>query len=168
GCHMRRRTDEAVLSHDGTTLDPYGAGTYFADTRRHEADAAFKAEQFLRLFKRTVRPSALPIHSYADVGTGSGDAARLIGDGLRRAGYPLQRVKGYDVSPHAAHLRQPGIEYFHADFARAEEQVDLVTLLDVFEHVTDALTFLKNVAARCHLIGFHIPLDDSLNVSVRD
>jgi SAM-dependent methyltransferase len=150
------------------SADPYADGAYFADATRHRDDAEFKAREFLSLFARVMPAASLPIRSYADVGTGSGDGARLIAEGLKRGGYPLERVKGYDVSPHAGSLALEGVEYLHGDFAESGEHVDLVTLLDVFEHVVDAITFLKNVSARCHVIGCHVPLDDSLNVAFRD
>lgn len=170
GCHMAQAPSDAsaIRSAEYAVLDPYAAGAYFADATRHRADAAFKAEQFLKLFGRVIPPAVFPIRSYADVGTGSGHAAQLIGNGLKEAGYPVERVLGYDVSPHARQLALDGVEYLHGDFAQGGERVDLVTLLDVFEHVTDAITFIKNVSARCSVVGFHVPLDNSLNVAMRD
>jgi SAM-dependent methyltransferase len=170
GCHMAQAPSDAsaIRPADYPVVDPYAGGAYFADATRHQADASFKADEFLKLFVRVMSPASFPIRSYADVGTGSGHAAQLIGKGLKGAGYPLECVRGYDISPHARELALDGVEYLHGDFAQAGHQVDLVTMLDVFEHVPDAITFLKNVAARCKVIGFHVPLDNSMNAAMRD
>jgi hypothetical protein len=60
----------------------YESGEYFSDPRRHSADAAFKAKRFLPVLRRALRTCRTPIESYADVGTGSGDAARIVAKGL--------------------------------------------------------------------------------------
>lgn len=147
----------------------YTSGAYFSDPTRHSGDAAFKAATFVRLFRRTLDPAQLRLESYVDVGSGSGDVAKLVADGLRRAGYPLTSARGYDVSPHIADVAPAaGVAFVHGDFASSSEAVDLVTLFDVIEHVPAPIDFLKRVAQRCHIIGLHIPLDDSLNVNFRD
>lgn len=150
--------------------DPlYASGRYFADPSRHAGDAAFKAATFVSLLRRAIDLGTWPVHSYADVGSGSGDAARLVAKGLRDAGSPLVTATGYDVSPHIQHLPPAdGVQYVNADFASAGEAVDLVTLFDVIEHVPEPSEFLKRIARRCRIVGLHIPLDDSVNTAFRD
>jgi hypothetical protein len=38
----------------------------------------------------------------------------------------------------------------------------------VVEHVPDTIAFIRSVSQRCKIIGFHIPLDYSLNVALRN
>lgn len=147
----------------------YTSGTYFSDPTRHAGDAMFKASTFVALLRRTLSPADLRLESYVDVGAGSGDAARLVAAGLREAGYALVSARGYDVSPHVADLPPAGgVTFVHGDFASSAEFVDLVTLFDVIEHVPAPTEFLARVAQRSRVVGLHIPLDDSLNVSLRD
>lgn len=144
-------------------------GAYFEDPMRHAADAGFKAEHFLSLLARTITPTQMAIRSYVDLGTGSGVAARLVAQGLRDSGFDLQKTTGYDVSPHVRDLaRADGVEFVYGDFTATDQFVDLVTLFDVVEHVTDPITFLKQVSQHCRLVGLHLPLDDSINVAFRD
>lgn len=150
--------------------DPlYVSGEYFSDPTRHADDSVFKAATFLALLKRTIDPAQVRVESYVDVGSGSGDAARLVATGMREAGYPLVRARGYDVSPHIRSMAPAdGVEFVHGDFTNADDRADLVTLFDVVEHVPEPSKFLKRVARRCRILGLHIPLDDSLNANFRD
>jgi SAM-dependent methyltransferase len=153
-----------------TSVDPlYASGEYFSDASRHSGDAAFKASTFLALLTRTVDVRRWPVSSYVDVGSGSGDAVRLVANGLKRAGAPLYRSLGYDVSPHVSELAPvDDVEFVHGDFTAIEDFVDLVTLFDVVEHVTEPAEFLKRIARRCHIVGLHLPLDNSFNAGFRD
>jgi SAM-dependent methyltransferase len=146
----------------------YSSGDYFADPTRHGEDAVFKATCCLDLLGRVASEERIRFESYIDVGCGSGDAVQLVASGLRGAGHMLQSVKGYDVSPHVSALSATGIEFVCADFTQSSEHVDLVTLFDVFEHVQDPIGFLKRVATKSKYCAFHIPLDDSWNVALRD
>src|SRR5262249_51407849 len=53
-------------------------------------------------------------------------------------------------------------------FGSNGESVDLVTMFDVFEHVPAPLHFLENVSAHAKILGLHIPLDNCLNVAIRN
>lgn len=161
--------DEGESARGGSIVDPHYANReYFADPDRHREDAGFKARHFLKLFLPVARKNSLTISSYADVGCGSGEITKLVADSLRMAGFDLNRARGYDVSPHVRDIRRSGVEYVHADFCKAHECVDLVTLFDVLEHVPDPIRFIELVSARCQVLGFHIPLDNSINIGIRD
>ncbi len=139
----------------------YSSGAYFETLHAPDQDAPFKAAAFLKLLAKARQKSPISIKTYIDVGCGGGGTAELILRGLQAAGYDVS-AKGYDVSPHAANLRKPGIEFVHRDFSSSDESCDLVTLFDVFEHVPDPTRFVRDVAARARYIAFHIPLDDTL------
>lgn len=157
------------ITHAGSVVDPsYSQGNYFADTRRHSEDAKFKADKFLKLFLRFVKYNSLSINSFVDMGCGSGDIVKMIADSLNANGFDSATFKAYDVSPHVLNIRNDGIEYIKGDFCKSNEFVDVVTLFDVFEHVPDTIEFIKSISQRCKNIGFQIPMDDSLNFTMRN
>jgi SAM-dependent methyltransferase len=153
----------------GSVVDPcYSGGDYFADARRHSADARFKADSFLKLFLRFAKHNSVSIDSFVDVGCGSGDIVKVIAESLKASGFDSVTFKGYDVSPHVLDVRNDGIEYIRGDFCESDEFVDVVTLFDVLEHVPDTIQFIKGVSQRCKIVGLHIPLDYSLNAAMRN
>lgn len=163
-----------VQEHKDTTrtgsivLPCYYRGDYFADAQRHSEDSRFKADSFLKVFLRFVKRNNIVVNSFVDVGCGSGNIVKMIADSLNVNGFDSVKFKAYDVSPHVQNIRNEGVEYIHGDFCESDEFVDVVTLFDVFEHVPDTIEFIKNVSQRCKIIGFHIPLDYSLNVAMRN
>lgn len=132
------------------------------------ANSRFKAEGFLRLFDRVAKREGWRIGSLADVGCGAGYVVRAVAEGLRREGHDLARVRGFDIDARVEALEHGGVEFVHGDFCKTEESFDLVTLFDVFEHVPDTIEFLRNVGQRAHIVGCNIPLDDCLNVALRN
>jgi SAM-dependent methyltransferase len=155
----------------GSLVDPfYTSGDYFTSTDKHSEDAAFKTQNFIKLFRKVgERNGAIAeIKSYADVGCGSGAVVKLLSRSLRETGVDLQVVKGYDIAPHVQNLHHDDIEFRRQDFCQSTEEVDLVTLFDVFEHIPDPVQFIKQVSQRCRFIGFHIPLDHTLSLALRD
>ncbi len=153
----------------GSVVDPsYAEGDYFADAQRHSADAAFKADRFLKLFLNVVESERLSVRSFVDVGCGSGDIIKQIADSLRPQGFNSATFKAYDVSPHVLDIKKDGVEYVHGDFCKTDEVVDVVTLFDVFEHVPDPICFLKKIAEHSRVIAMHIPLDDTWNYALRN
>jgi SAM-dependent methyltransferase len=153
----------------GSIIDSaYSSGQYFEQYDRFNKDAQFKAKCFLKLFLRCRDQIDSSIRSYVDVGCGTGEIVGKVTDLLSEAGVGLTEVKGYDVSSHVKKLKVEGVDFVHGDFCEASEFVDLVTLFDVFEHIPDPISFIKLVAERCKIIGFHIPLDNSLNCAVRN
>ena len=109
------------------------------------------------------------IGSYADVGCGSGAATHSLAAALAKAGHPLSRVTGFDVSPHVESLSgSDGLSFQHGDFSTADVQFDLVSMFDVFEHIPDPLAFLKRCAERTKYMTFHIPLEDCTYLRYKD
>lgn len=162
-------TNQQASEQQRETIDSvYAAGRYFEDPKRHSEDARFKANNFLRLFQRVAKENRIAINSYIDVGCGSGDIVKTISASLRSSGFDLEVVKGYDVSPHIRNITHEGIEFVHGDFSKSNESVDLVSLFDVFEHIPDPISFIKEVSQRCNIIYFHIPLDFNVNNAIRD
>lgn len=154
-------------ARQGSTIAPeYSQGSYFANAQRHREDARFKADYFLQVFLRSKDRTGVAVNSLVDVGCGSGDIIALLADSLGASG--AMTFKGYDVSPHIVDITHAGVTYVYGDFCESDEFVDMVTLFDVFEHVPDPIEFIKKVALRCKLIGFHIPLDDAWSFAFRN
>jgi SAM-dependent methyltransferase len=145
--------------------DIYTTGAYFADPQRHSEDAGFKVREFAKLL--TSNPY-LDIKTLADVGCGSGAPTIAVVRVMQELGYQLTHASGYDVSPHVESISHPFIRFVYGNFNESDEFVDLVTLFDVVEHVPDPITFLKQVARHTSLICLNIPLDASLDLSVRN
>ena len=93
---------------------------------------------------------------------------KIIADSLREIGFDSMTFKAYDVSPHILNVTNDDVEYINGDFCESEDFADIVTLFDVFEHIPDTIKFLQSISKRCKVIGFHIPLDNSINVAIRN
>lgn len=155
------------MSDRPQSITPYSRGEYFSDPHRHAEDAPFKVHCFLKLFRAYIEPRGIQPGSLIDVGCGSGEVLRLLDRELSGGSAPTQ-LGGYDVSPHVEALDHPRIRFVHGDFSRSAETADVVTLFDVVEHVTDPVGFLRRVAERAKLLALHIPLENSLSVSLRN
>lgn len=165
---LLKNSQEPHIRTGSVVVPRYSEGLYFADPGRHSEDAKFKADAFLKVYLRFVKCNNLVINSFVDVGCGSGDIIKLIATSLKLNGYNSITFKAYDVSPHVRDFRNDAVEYINLDFCASDEFVDVVTLFDVIEHVPDTIEFIKSVSRRCKIIGFHVPLDYSLNVAMRD
>jgi len=155
--------------YEGQGADPiYSSGKYFEDPSKFSKDAQYKADNFLKIFLGFIRQYNIAIHSYVDVGCGSGDIIKIISSSLKKEGFTFDIMKGYDVSPHVQKIQHEEIEFVHGDFCESDEVVDLVTLFDVFEHIPDPIYFIQKVALRCRIIVFKIPLDYSLKWAHRN
>jgi hypothetical protein len=155
--------------YEGQGVDPiYSSGKYFEDSNKFSKDAQYKADNFLKLFLGFARQYNITIHSYVDVGCGSGDITKIISNSLKKEGFTLDIMKGYDVSPHVQTLKHEEVEFVHRDFCESDELVDLVTLIDVFEHIPNPIHFIQKVALRSKIIVFNIPLDYSLKWAHKD
>ena len=151
---------------DSKLLTSFYCSDYFNNPNRHSEDASFKANNFVKLLLRFVESNTLPINSFIDVGCGSGDIVKIIADLLRESGFNSMTFKAYDISPHVIDIKNDDIEYIKGDFCESDEFTDIVTLFDVIEHVPNTIKFIENISERCKVIGFHIPLDNSINISI--
>jgi SAM-dependent methyltransferase len=146
----------------------YKEGEYFSDITRHQEDTDYKVKAILRLLIPVLAQQKITINSYADVGCGSGGVVKAMKNQLNNAGYQISKIQGFDISPHVSKLQAEGIEFKMGDFSVDGEVVDLVTLTDVFEHVTAPANFIADVAKKARILAFHIPLDDCFSVNFRN
>jgi len=136
----------------------YASGAYSkATAARSEATAEWKAQQVVNLALRN-RAELGNARSLLDIGCGDGI---LIGT-LSRSGIGCDYV-GCDLRPEAIDIARtkdlPKTTFVCGDAFALTSKHDLVTCLDVFEHVADYLGFLtKTRELGAHFI-FHVPLD---------
>ncbi len=146
----------------------YSQGIYFEDPNRHSEDAPYKVISIKKILFKYLKEHKKQILSYADIGCGSGAIIKLLSNELKLNFNELQLVKGFDISPHVNNLFVDGIDFSCQDFTKTEDRYDLVTLNDVFEHISNPLFFLKEIGKRAKIVIMHIPLEDCLNVNLRD
>lgn len=146
----------------------YKEGAYFYDPNRHSEDAKYKAEAIKKVLFRYLKGNSIELSSYADVGCGSGEIIKLLGKDLKLNFQTMQVLKGFDVSPHVAKIKDDHVDFLMSDFTKSNEKFDLVTLNDVFEHVANPISFLTEVGKRARYVVMHIPLEDCLAVNIRN
>ena len=146
----------------------YKEGVYFQDPNRHSEDATYKVEAIKKILFRYLKENSIQLSSYADVGCGSGEIIKLLGKELKLNFHTLQVIKGFDVSPHVEKLEDDHVDFLLQDFTKSNENFDLVTLNDVFEHVVNPISFLTEVGKRAKYVVMHIPLEDCLSVNIRN
>lgn len=146
----------------------YKEGVYFSDITRHQEDCEYKVRAISRILIPVLNSKKISVNSYADVGCGSGGVTLAMKNQMENLGYKIGKVEGYDISPHLSQLKMDGIEFKIGDFAEIGEKTDLITLTDVFEHVTNPVEFISKVSKKAKVVAFHIPLDDCFTVNLRN
>lgn len=78
--------------------------------------------------------------------------------------YQEASVDAYDIAPEAisAARPHPRVSFHVGELPGEESRYDLVTLMDVIEHVVDPVTFLAGASRHADWAVLHIPLDLSL------
>jgi ubiquinone/menaquinone biosynthesis C-methylase UbiE len=129
----------------------------------HVEDASWKARQILAILEKRV----LTPKSVAEVGCGAGEILVQLAKAM-----PETSFSGFELSPQGYEMcrEREGerTRYFNADFLEGEDkEFDLVLCIDVFEHVEDYYSFLRNLRRRGKAFVFHIPLDMNTQMVAR-
>jgi hypothetical protein len=150
------QTDAAKMT---VTTNPYLSGDYVArNPTYHVEDSAWKARYLMQMIaKHNLSP-----RSVAEVGCGAGEILRVLHDNL-----PDTIFHGYEISPQAYSLCQTRagtrLHFYCEDLlASVTERFDLLLCIDVFEHVEDCFSFLRQLRSKADFKMFHIPLDMSV------
>ena len=125
----------------------------------HVEDSPWKAAQVLRM----VRKHGLRPASICEIGCGAGEILRQLQIQLPKG----TQLFGYEISPQAIELcrsrENDALRFLHQDLlATHDGPFDLLLCMDVFEHVSDYLGFLRQLRSKAGLKLFHIPLDISV------
>ncbi|WKZ51259.1 MAG: class I SAM-dependent methyltransferase [Anaerolineales bacterium] len=133
----------------------YQSGEYLEKNPRwHAADSPWKAAQILKMIRRqNLNPATV-----CEVGCGAGEILNRL-----HAELPATNFFGYEVSPQAYEIcsakTKERLQFRLGDLLETEERFDLLLCIDVFEHVSDHLSFLERLRGRANRFIFHIPLD---------
>lgn len=133
----------------------YADGSYRANNPGwHSADSAWKADRIAAILTR----NSVDFTSCIEVGCGAGQVLAHLSQRM-----PGKKFTGYDVSPDAAKFwtapPNSDLSYHLQNFTETDASVDLLLLIDVFEHVEDYMGFLRKLSRRARWFVFHIPLD---------
>ena len=137
--------------------DVYVNGAYLEKNPGwHIEESPWKARQVHRMLKkRNLTP-----HTICEVGCGAGEVLNE----LQKLLQDQTVLWGYDISPQAIALCRPKTnERLHfklADIRREQDAFfEMLLVLDVFEHLEDAFSFLRALRHKGEDKIFHIPLD---------
>jgi len=144
----------------------YESGEYLAHNPTwHVEDSEWKASKVLKALERL---EITPV-SLCEVGCGAGEILRQLHSHL-----PTCSFAGYEISPQAYELARgrqaPGLDFRLTDILQSTEgrpHYDVALALDVFEHVEDYYSFLKNMKGLARVKIFHIPLDWTIESTLR-
>ena len=133
----------------------YTDGTYLRNNPEwHADDSAWKAKHIVSL----VRRHAIEPATVAEIGCGAGEVLRMLSLEFRDA-----HLTGYDISPNAlricSHKANERMSFRLGSLLDASERYDLALAIDVFEHVEDCFSFLRQFRTKARHKVFHIPLE---------
>lgn len=125
----------------------------------HTEDSAWKATQILKMIER----NKLQPRSVVEIGCGAGEILNQLQQRL-----PDTRIEfsGYEIAPDAYELartrEKERLHFFREDLLQTANTYDLLLMIDVFEHVSDYLGFVKAAGKKAQYKIYHIPLDMSV------
>ena len=143
----------------------YTTGEYLGNNPTwHVEDSAWKAKQILKIIER----NNLQPESVCEVGCGSGEILNQLYLKMPET----VDFTGYEISPQAFELcktrNKQRLNFNLGDLVRQENvYFDGLLCIDVFEHIEDYLTFLKDLQKKAKYKIFHIPLDLSVSSVLR-
>jgi cyclopropane fatty-acyl-phospholipid synthase-like methyltransferase len=134
----------------------YSDGLYLQNNPHwHAEDSAWKAAHIAAVLRR----NNLTPETVCEVGCGAGEV--LIE--LARQLPPSVYYDGYEISPDAYTICAPKssetVRFHLADLMEQEQHFDVALAVDVFEHVEDYFSFLRQLRTKATYKVFHIPLE---------
>jgi SAM-dependent methyltransferase len=125
-------------------------------------DAEFKTKELVKAINRYGGQWSTLI----DVGCGAGHVAHNLAEV-----FPEKKITGSELSPDALAiaqtLRSDNLDFVGTSPFGGSLTADIVTSLDVFEHVDDAEEFLRQIRRVAPLKIFHVPLEVTVLTALR-
>lgn len=120
----------------------------------HVEHSAWKADQV----KKIINQNNLTLNKVIEVGCGAGEIlVNLSKD------YPNRKFIGYEISKEifaiAKNKESENVEFRYGNINDESNYSDLLLCIDVFEHVENYISFLKELKRHSKYHIFHIPLD---------
>ena len=147
-----------------TLDDRYTSGEYLnRNPTFHVERAEFKARLVAGILGRhRIEPKRI-----CDLGCGAGEVLNLLSGMIPTA----TELHGYELSPQGFELsrqrQKEGLSFFNQDLFATTEKYELGISMDVFEHVEDPFTFLREFRKHAMKFVFHIPLDMNVQMVLR-
>jgi len=138
----------------------------------HEKDSPWKTTQIRRVLTSDFLDKNFSDKriSIFDIGAGVGTVLGLLKDALQEQDY-LVDATGIDPSPDAIKTAQekwPQLRFENISIQEVEKSYDVCMLIDVIEHVDDPADFIQETRKHASYILLHIPLDENLNIKLRN
>ncbi len=158
---MAKATRESPGATDAA--DIYVDGTYLEHNATwHVEDSPWKARQIQTILsKNHIQPKTV-----CEIGCGAGEILRQLSLKM-----PDANFCGYELSPQAFELcksrASENIEFHLKDVLEEDVVFDVLLCIDVFEHVSDYIGFIKALKPKAVYKVFHIPLDISVLSVIR-
>jgi SAM-dependent methyltransferase len=160
--------DGETHSKGMTYRDFYTSGKYVEQNPYSSFPMQYwKANQLIALLKEN---GLEELKTLVEVGCGSGAMLRYCAEKMPH----VRTFKGFDISPYAIeHAKQfeaadSRLSYECLDAVTQDiERAELLCCMDIFEHVEDYFTFLRNLKLKAEYKVFHIPLDLSVQMVLR-
>jgi Methyltransferase domain len=132
----------------------YEDGQYLAHNQSwHVEDSPWKAAQIKALLDR----NKIACRTMCEVGCGAGEILRQLS-----LTSPDTKFTGYEISPQAFDLsksrRSEKLDFVCRDLLEEDVHFDGLLCIDVFEHVSDYMGFIRGLKAKSTYKVFHIPL----------
>ena len=131
----------------------------------YPARAQYKSQLLWRLYGNEILMSIGKIKTYADIGGCFGFGANSMAYNINRSQGEYPETKVFEISKdfiNTGKMLFPYIEFINEDFQTWSKNscvFDLITMLDVIEHIPDILPFLSVVANRTHFALIKTPLE---------
>jgi cyclopropane fatty-acyl-phospholipid synthase-like methyltransferase len=143
----------------------YNNGTYLENNPLwHEEDSQWKALQIQRIIDNNL----LEPCSVCEIGCGAGQILNIMSE------YRENDVKyyGYEISQNAYEIcrkkTKDNLTFRLCNLLEEQkEYFDILMAIDVFEHIEDYFSFLRNLKEKAEYKIFHIPLELSVQTILR-
>ena len=153
------------------TLDNfYTDGEYLKNNPSWDSeDAPWKAGQLFELFRKS-DIEIQNIRTVSEVGCGSGE---VLGNFSKLMSGKNIKYMGYDLSPDAIKIAEKNKSKYTNNFefkvmSVPDQKSELLICADVFEHIEDPFTFLRDIKSKSEYFIFNIPLDLSVQSMMRE
>lgn len=132
----------------------------------HVEDSPWKATQIIKMINR----NKILIKSVVEIGCGAGEILNQLHNRL-----PDNTItfEGYDIATDAHKLalqrEKERIKFYLKNLLlEKNKHYDLLLMIDVFEHVEDAYSFVRECAKKATYKIYHIPLDLTASYLIRN